>query len=172
MAAASKRDLLRMTETEFENLRQAVDGLPAILRLEKDADGITPKDIIGNRAHWIDLYLGWIRNSQAGKVLVLPIAGHEWNGRKRYDADLRQRQSGLSWRSACSLLETNHAELLALIERLPNGQLYGGPMKGAKTRWSAGRWAEAAGASHYRSAAEYLRRRTSDFTRSETDIPG
>ena len=159
MLATSKTELLAASEREFSKLQQLLDDLPAMLRLEKDADGISPKDIIGHRAHWIDLFLGWYRDGQAGRPVWFPAKGYKWNETARYNADLRQKQSGLSWRSARSLLDSNHAELLALLESLDEEELHGGPMKGSNNQWTTGRWAEAAGPSHYRSAAKYLRGR-------------
>ncbi|MEE4010734.1 ClbS/DfsB family four-helix bundle protein [Roseibium sp. FZY0029] len=163
MPATSKTELLAASEREFSKLQQLLDDLPAMLRLEKDADGISPKDIVGHRAHWIDLFLGWYREGLAGRAVWFPAKGYKWNETPRYNADLRQRQSGLSWQSVRSLLEGNHAELLALIESLDEEELYGGPMKGSNNKWTTGRWAEAAGPSHYRSASKYLRQRLAQF---------
>ncbi|MEP3048723.1 MAG: ClbS/DfsB family four-helix bundle protein [Roseibium sp.] len=159
MAAKSKSELLAVTAKEFEKFQKILQDLPAVLQLEKDNDGTSPKDIVGHRAHWIELYLGWYRDGQEGKQVYFPAKGYKWNDLKRYNADLRDRQSALSWQSVVSLLDTNHNELLALIEGLSEDQLYGGPMKGANNAWTTGRWAEAAGPSHYRSAAKYLRQR-------------
>lgn len=159
MPASTKKDLLSVTGTEWDKLVDLLDELPAMLRLEKDEDGISPKDIVGHRAHWIELFLGWYRNGLAGKEVHIPAPGYKWNESKRYNADLRARQSGLSWASARLMLEANHDELLALIERLTDRELYGAPMKGSNNKWATGRWAEAAGPSHYRSAAKYLRKR-------------
>ncbi|WP_298983600.1 ClbS/DfsB family four-helix bundle protein [uncultured Roseibium sp.] len=159
MAAVSKQQLLDLSTKEWQKLLKILDELPAILRLQKDEEETSPKDIIGHRAHWIELYLGWFRDGRAGKEVFFPAKGYKWNETKRYNADLRQQQSGLTWDAARSMLESNHAELLALIESLSEEELYGGPMKGANNNWTAGRWAEAAGPSHYRSAAKYLRRR-------------
>jgi len=163
MPATTKTELLAASESEFSKLQTLLDDLPAMLRLEKDADGISPKDIVGHRAHWIDLFLGWYRDGQAGRPVWFPAKGYKWNETPRYNADLRQKQSGLSWRSVRSLLEGNHAELLALVESLENDELYGEPMKGSNNKWTTGRWAEAAGPSHYRSASKYLRQRLAQF---------
>ncbi|WP_298813594.1 ClbS/DfsB family four-helix bundle protein [uncultured Roseibium sp.] len=159
MAAVSKQQLLDLSTKEWQKLLKILDELPAILRLQKDEEETSPKDIIGHRAHWIELYLGWYRDGRAGKEVFFPAKGYKWNETKRYNADLRQQQTGLTWDAARSMLESNHAELLALIESLSEEELYGGPMKGANNNWTAGRWAEAAGPSHYRSAAKYLRQR-------------
>lgn len=69
------------------------------------------------------------------------------------------RQAGLSWSEARAVLERNHARLLAWLQSLDDVALYGSPMKGAHNAWTPGRWAEAAGPSHYRSAAKYIRAR-------------
>jgi len=42
------------------------------------------------------------------------------------------------------------------MRQAPEAELYGGPMPGG-TGWTTGRYAEAAGPSHYRSAAKFLR---------------
>jgi len=169
MPAKTKKELLALTAKEFEKLQKVLDDMPAILRLEKDADDTSPKDIIGHRAHWIQLFLGWYHDGKAGRDVFFPAKGYKWNELKRYNAELRQKQADLSWQSAGSLLETSHAELLALLESLADEDLYGGPMKGANNDWTTGRWAEAAGPSHYRSAIKYLRQRIRDFNAAQPD---
>jgi hypothetical protein len=55
------------------------------------------------------------------------------------------------------MLRDTNANLIDFIDAHSDADLYGGPMKGANNHWTTGRWAEAAGASHYRSAAKYVR---------------
>ncbi|MES0879999.1 ClbS/DfsB family four-helix bundle protein [Roseibium sp. SCP14] len=166
MPATSKQELLTASTKEFGKLQGLLDELPEELWLEKDEEGISPKDIVAHRAHWIELFLGWYRDGQAGREVFFPARGYKWNETKRYNADLRQHQVDLSWASACTDLLSNHKELTALMESLADEQLYNGPMKGAKSHWTTGRWAEAAGPSHYRSAAKYLRQRLRAFRNS------
>jgi len=163
MPAKTKQELIATTEIEFGKLLKVLEGLPARLRMERDADETSPKDIVGHRAHWIQLFQTWFREGRDGKEVFFPAKGYKWNELKRYNADVRQHQSGLSWQAARSLLECNHAELLALVESLSDDDLYGAPMTGANNNWTTGRWAEAAGASHYRSACKYLRQRIRTF---------
>lgn len=159
MPAANRSELLEVTQKEWAKLQKVLAELPEDLRLEQDADETSPKDIVGHRAHWIELFLGWYRDGLAGKDVHFPAKGYKWNETKRYNADLRARQSNVSWPDACAMLEANHAELLELVEALTDAELYGAAMKGANNNWTTGRWAEAAGPSHYRSAAKYLRQR-------------
>ena len=155
-AAANKSDLLTVTRKEYDKLTKLIspieDDLASALH-----DGVSIKDTIGHRSHWIELFLGWYRDGQAGKTVHFPAEGYKWSDLKAYNADLRKRQSSMSWDDARQLLERNASKLEGFIESLDEDALYGGPMKGANNKWTTGRWAEAAGASHYRSAAKFIR---------------
>jgi hypothetical protein len=56
------------------------------------------------------------------------------------------------------LLQSRHAKLIQFLSDHSDAELYCGPMQGANNKWTPGRWAEAAGASHYRSAAKFIRK--------------
>ena len=157
MAAANREELLGITRKEFEKLTKVLDGLTHEAALLRDEDDTSIKDIVGHRAHWIDLFLGWYADGQAGKEVHFPAEGYKWNELKRYNADLRARQAVLGWAEARAMLADRFDALVAFIEAKSDAELYGGAMKGAKNSWTPGRWAEAAGASHFRSATKYIR---------------
>ncbi len=127
--------------------------------MQPDAEGITIKDIIGHRAHWITLFFGWYADGQAGKDVQFPAPGHKWSDLPAYNAALRKSQTDLGWQDVTEMLKDAHAQLVSFLTNLDEDSLYGAPMKGAKNAWTTGRWAEAAGPSHYRSAAKYIRAR-------------
>lgn len=157
MAATSKFELLAITEKEFAKLRTLIGSITAETALRKREEDTSIKDVIAHRAHWITLFLGWYADGRAGKTVHFPAEGYKWNQLKQYNADLRQRQAHLDWPGAVALLEERHRALVDFIEARSDAELYGGPMQGARNAWTPGRWAEAAGPSHYRSAAKYLR---------------
>lgn len=157
MPAHSKAELLDATHKEFAKLAKLMAQIDDAFALEKRDEDTSIKDVIAHRAHWIDLFLGWYADGQAGKTVYFPAQGYKWNDLKRYNADLRARQAGLGWSDATTLLDTKYAALVALLESLSDEQLYAGPMKGANNAWTTGRWAEAAGPSHFRSASKYIR---------------
>ena len=113
-AAKTKTDLLRVTEKEIPSATPCPTACPDTLRLwpDPDAQGTTPKDIVGHRANWITLFLDWYAKGQAGKPVQTPAEGYKWTDLKRLNADLRAAQSDLSWDAACALLRENHARLL------------------------------------------------------------
>ena len=158
-AATKKADLIAVTETEFAKLQKVLATVPPNRALEKDEDDTSIKDIIGHRAHWIALFLGWYADGQAGKDVQFPAPGYNWGDLKVYNADLRARQAGMGWDEALAALTEAHGKLLSFMQDHDDTALYGGPMKGGNNKWTTGRWAEAAGPSHYRSAAKYIRAR-------------
>ena len=157
MAAKTKTELIAVTQKEFTKLQKLIATIDAPVAMKKRADDTSIKDVIGHRAHWIDLFLGWYRDGQADKTVHFPAEGYKWNDLKRYNADLRARQADLDWPQAVAMLQARFDDLMRFIEGKSDADLYGGPMKGANNAWTPGRWAEAAGPSHFHSAAKYLR---------------
>ena len=94
--------------------------------------------------------------------MQFPAPGYKWNELNRYNAELRAAQADLGWTDAKELLANRKAKLDSFLNARSNTDLYGGPMKGAKNKWTPGRWAEAAGPSHFRSAAKYIRKALKD----------
>ncbi|MCF4099285.1 ClbS/DfsB family four-helix bundle protein [Maritalea mediterranea] len=158
-AATSKDELIAATDKEFAKLEKLIDAIDEGFALQKDEDDTSIKDVIGHRAHWIDLFLGWYHDGMAGKEVHFPAKGYKWSELKPYNANLREQQADMSWDQAVKLLKSNHKKIRQFMADHSDKELYGGPMKGAKNDWTPGRWAEAAGPSHYRSAAKDLRAR-------------
>lgn len=156
-AATTKADLLAVTAREYDKLSALIADLDADLAMRPFEDGWSIKDVLAHRAHWIDLFLGWYHDGQAGKEVAFPAPGYKWNQLKAYNAAQRAAQTDLSWNAARVALDIAHDRLRQFLENLDDDALYGGPMKGANNAWTTGRWAEAAGPSHYRSAAKFVR---------------
>ena len=159
MPAQTKTALLDVTRKERAKLLALLDRVPDDTALAKDGDDISIKDIVGHRAHWIDLFLGWWRDGQAGAEVHFPAPGYKWTELPRYNAALRATQADMGWPEARAFLTDRMDALETFIDGQKEDALYAAPMKGARNNWTTGRWAEAAGPSHYRSAAKYIRAR-------------
>ena len=162
-AAQNKSDLLAVAEKEWTKLQSVIASVPAGYAIAKDEDDTSIKDTVAHRAHWIDLFLGWYTNGRDGQTVHFPAPGYKWNQLKAYNQALRDRQTDLSWDAARTELVEAHERLIAQITALSDEDLYGAPMRGANNAWTTGRWAEAAGPSHYRSASKYIRARLKAF---------
>lgn len=159
MAAQSKTELIDITRKEYAKLQKLVLQIDERVALLADDEETSVKDVIAHRAHWIDLFLGWYHDGLAGKPVFFPAEGYKWNELKRYNAELRHQQAHMSWDDARRLLQQKYEALTGFLDERSETELYGGPMKGANNNWTPGRWAEAAGPSHFRSAAKYIRAR-------------
>jgi len=158
-AATTKQELQAVMKKEYDKLDALLTNIDSKTAMSKDDDNTSIKDTVAHRAHWIGLFIGWHTDGVAGKEVFFPAEGYKWSDLKRYNADLRATQSDLDWESARSMLEVANQQLVSFIQAHTNDDLYGGPMAGANNTWTPGRWAEAAGPSHYRSAAKYIRAR-------------
>lgn len=156
-AATNKTDLLSATKKDFAKLTTLLADIDEPLAKRGFEDGISIKDVIGHRAHWTGMFFDWFAQGQETGAADIPAKGYKWNQLKEYNAKLRADQAGLGWGKVQVMLEDSHARLLDFIEGMNDDDLYGGPMKGGGNKWATGRWIEASGASHYRSAAKYVR---------------
>ena len=69
MPAQRKADLLQVTEKEFAKLSAILDNIDIKTALRKREEDTSLKDVIGHRAHWIALFLGWYEDGRAGKEI-------------------------------------------------------------------------------------------------------
>lgn len=156
-AATKKSELIAVTEKEYAKIEKLVNSISSKQATKKHDDDTSIKDVVGHRAHWIGLYLGWYKDGMSGREVNFPAKGYKWNELKKYNKQLREDQRSLSWEDAVLLLRKNHTKLTRFMSDRTNADLYKNPMRGANNDWTPGRWAEAAGPSHYRSASKFIR---------------
>ncbi|WP_179379838.1 ClbS/DfsB family four-helix bundle protein [Jannaschia marina] len=156
MPATTKDELLALFDRDYAKLRALIDGIPEAAALRKGDDDVSIKDIVGHRAHWIALFLGWQAEAAAGGPVHIPAEGYKWSELKAYNAKVRADQAHMSWPETRALLADGHARILRFVQETEAGALYGPPMVG-QTKWTVGRYAEASGPSHYRSAVRAIR---------------
>ena len=96
-------------------------------------------------------------DGMAGKTVYFPAKGYKWNDQERYNSDLRPQKAHLDWDASRNLLQDRHDRFVHFLTEKTDVNLCAGPMRGANKKWTPGRWAEAAGPSHYRSAAKFIR---------------
>jgi hypothetical protein len=94
MACNNTAELITGTAKEYGKLQKQLAPLDQAAA-SLGVDGLSIKDVIGHRAHWIDLFLGWYTDGKAGQEVFFPAEGYKWNDLKRYNADLRMKQSNL-----------------------------------------------------------------------------
>lgn len=151
-AATTKGDLIAITEKEWAKLAALIDAIPEDRATASHEDG-TIRDIVIHRAHWTELFFQWLAE---GASAEMPDHGVKWNQLISYNAALKDRYASMSWADGRAWLRRSHERLKDWIAEQDEAVLYGGPMPGGNG-WTTGRYAEASGASHYRSAAKVIR---------------
>jgi hypothetical protein len=154
-AATTKADLLRLTGKDDTKLHRPI--FPKTAPATSADDGPSIKGTVAHPAHWIGLFHGWYDDGMSGKKVEFSAPGYKWNQLPVCNAALRTRQADLGWDAARDMLANAHRGLVDWMAKRSEGELYGGPMKGAHNNWTLDRWAEAARASYYRSTAKFVR---------------
>ncbi|WP_180967011.1 ClbS/DfsB family four-helix bundle protein [Cohaesibacter celericrescens] len=158
-AATNKDDLIATTCKEFDKLDLLLSALS-----QEDATWVPPeeeisiRDLVAHRSHWIGLYFRWYEEGKAGKDVQTPAPGYKWNQLKSYNAQIYQAASSVDWGETLVHFRQQHQVLLAHLQALDDATLYTKHLFPWMNEWTLGRWAEASGSSHYRSAAKYVRK--------------
>lgn len=163
MAATTQEELIALTNKEYAKLKKLIQGMDEALAIRLGPDGISIKDTLAHRAHWIDLFFGWVDDGRAGKTVQTPAPGYKWNRLKDYNAKLREATRTQSWEEVKAGLQKAHDRLLKFLEDEDQASLYTAHLYPWMNNWTIGRWAEASGPSHFRSAAKFIRQILRDF---------
>jgi hypothetical protein len=152
-AATTQAELLRVFDKEWTKLDTLLSGISDAQAMAVPGDDPSIRDTVTHRAHWIGLFFQWLNEGEAAQM---PDHGVKWNALTSYNARLRRRYADKTWTEARAWLTREQARLRDWIAGADEAALYGEPMPGG-TGWTRGRYAEAAGPSHFRSAAKYVR---------------
>ena len=159
MAAENKDDLQALMQKDHARLMKTLDTVDDALAVTPmPEDGITIKDTIDHRTHWIGLFFKWYADGKAGREVHLPAPGYKWNQLKEYNAKVRAASQGKSWQAVLADFADAHDRLSAFIAAADNSELYTEKPYAWTGKWTLGRYAEASGPSHYRSANTYIRK--------------
>ena len=158
-AAENRSDLLSAHDREFAKLIKLLDEIDdkdAILSPQNDAWRI--QDIVAHRAHWIGLFFTWYEGGKAGQAVQTPAPGYKWNQLKPYNAAVRERYSDMAWPDVLAMLRERETNLRDFIAKSDDAELYTKQLYPWLNNWTLGRWAEASGASAFRSAIKHIRK--------------
>ncbi|MCT4656895.1 MAG: ClbS/DfsB family four-helix bundle protein [Cohaesibacter sp.] len=164
-AATNKADLIAVTLKDFDRLSALLGDLtPELVHWQpEEEDGISIKDLIAHRTHWLGLFFVWYEGGLAGKEVATPAPGYKWNQLKAYNAMIREQMQPLGWEQILADFKKAHLKLLDFLQKSEDEHLYTKKLYPWMNNWTLGRWAEASGASHYRSAAKYIRKIKRDY---------
>ncbi|WP_299323634.1 ClbS/DfsB family four-helix bundle protein [Parasphingopyxis sp.] len=157
-AATDREALLAVHDKEYAKLIKTLDRIDAqTALLAAPDDDWRIKDIVAHRAHWIGLFFTWYDGGKAGEAVETPAPGYKWNKLKSYNAMVKDTYSGLDWVEVRRTLGTREKKLRDFIAAQDDAKLYTQHLYPWLNKWTLGRWAEASGASAFRSATKVIR---------------
>lgn len=158
-AATNKSDLLSVFDKDLAKLHKTLDGIDEeTSTLSAPDDSVTIKGIIAHRTHWMGMFHRWYEDGMAGREVHVPAKGYKWNQLKAYNAPLYAQGNEVAWDALLAGFDTACAKLRARIDALEDRELYGSGVHDWTGKWTLGRYAEASGPSHFRSANSYIRK--------------
>lgn len=158
-AATNKTDLIAVFDRDLAKLSKTLDRVDEEQSiLSTSDDDTTIKGVIAHRTHWIGMFLGWYEDGVAGREVHVPAKGYKWNQLKEYNAPLYARGNETPWADLLSEFRAACDKLRSFIEAQDDASLYGSGTHRWTGKWTLGRFAEASGPSHFRSANTYIRK--------------
>nr|WP_272209991.1 ClbS/DfsB family four-helix bundle protein [Marinicella sp. W31]MDC2875841.1 ClbS/DfsB family four-helix bundle protein [Marinicella sp. W31] len=158
-AAKNKSELLTAFDKDLAKLRKtlAVVG-EETSALSSPDDATTIKGIIAHRTHWMGMLHRWYEDGVAGRRVFVPAEGYKWNQLKAYNAPIYLEGNNTPWAELLLNFENASETLRTFIVSQDNHELYTHGAHAWTGKWTLGRYIEASGPSHFRSANSYIRK--------------
>ncbi|MEL6435785.1 MAG: ClbS/DfsB family four-helix bundle protein [Pseudomonadota bacterium] len=158
-AATNRTDLLAVFDKELSKLNKTLADVD-----EATANGCAPDDtvtikgVIAHRTHWMGMFHTWFEDGLAGREVHVPAKGYKWNQLKAYNAGLYAEGDRRDWADVKADFDAACNRLRAFIADHNDADLYAPGGHAWTGKWTLGRYAEASGPSHFRSANAYVRK--------------
>lgn len=158
-AATNKSGLLATFDRERTKLAATLAAVCVVKAQFRAADHpASIKGIIAHRTHWIARFHVWYEDGLAGRPVHIPAEGYTWAMLTSYNQALYDNGDRMEWDDLMTRFEAEADRLRALIVSLDDDVLYASKRFGWTGKWTLGRWAEASGPSHFRSANINIRK--------------
>ncbi|WP_174802166.1 ClbS/DfsB family four-helix bundle protein [Martelella limonii] len=158
-AATNKSELLAVFDKDLAKLRKTLTEVDEeTSTLSAPDDPVTIKGIIAHRTHWMGKLHHWYEDGVAGREVFVPAKGYKWNQLKAYNAPLYAKGDETPWAELLSNFDAACDRLRSFIVSRQDLELYTKGVHAWTGTWTLGRYAEAAGPSHFRSANSYIRK--------------
>jgi hypothetical protein len=157
-AAKNKQDLVTVSEKEYAKLKDLISNLSeGQARVYVESVEASVASIISHRTEWIRMFFTWYEKGVAGKDPEIPAPGYKWNQLKAYNATIWERDKDVAWATLYKNFLKEGDRLINFIKTADEKELYTPGVYAWTGKWTLGRYAEASAASHFRSAAKYVR---------------
>ncbi|HAJ5832648.1 TPA: colibactin self-protection protein ClbS [Escherichia coli] len=157
---SSKEELIKAINSNFSLLNKKLESITPQLAFEPLLEGhakgttISVANLVSYLIGWGELVLHWHDQEAKGKTIIFPEEGFKWNELGRLAQKFyRDYEDITEYEVLLARLKENKQQLVALIERFSNDELYGKPWY---NKWTRGRMIQFNTASPYKNASRRL----------------
>ncbi len=157
----NKNELIKAIESNYQKLRADFVDIPDKITRIKELDGhaygtkMSVCDLVAYLVGWGELVLKWHRIRKQGKEPDFPETGYKWNELGKLAQKFYADYKDDDYKLLLKKLEKSKNDILKLIEKYDNHQLYEVPWYG---KWALGRIIQINTSSPYKNARNRIRR--------------
>lgn len=156
----SKPELLHAIEQSYEKLARDLAQVPEARAREKSMPGhkqgtvMSPADLVAYLIGWNETVLSWHKLRGQSIEPEFPAPGFNWNQLGELAQHFYDTYEDLSWPELLTRFEAAESQIVALVSKLTNEELYGAPWYG---KYTAGRMIQFNTSSPYANARTRVR---------------
>ncbi|QIQ21356.1 ClbS/DfsB family four-helix bundle protein [Zophobihabitans entericus] len=123
----TKDELLTLSTHNFELLFKLIDSVPAEKQMAEfpfeDRDR-NIRDVLCHLYEWHLMMLGWYKTGMSGSKPVTPAEGYTWQTIPALNLVIWQKYQNTSLPDAIKLLNSSHQQVMKLIKKHSNDELF------------------------------------------------
>jgi hypothetical protein len=157
----TKAELLLQSRTQFAALCTLIDGYSAGERQRAFKPGTMNRnirDVLGHLYHWQLLMLDWYTVGMGGSKPAMPAEGYTWATTQELNQWIHGHYKNTSQEELRDRFERTHAEMMSLIERHSDVELFTKQRYAWTGSTSLGAYFVSATSSHYAWALKLIRK--------------
>jgi hypothetical protein len=126
----NKKELLTLSEQNFNKLLEFIDALPDEYKNKSyDANELndrdkTISDVICHLHEWHLMLENWYKIGMSGKKPAIPAEGYTWINYTGLNHEIYEKHKGTELKKAISMLKQSHKDVMALIEKHTDEELF------------------------------------------------
>lgn len=149
---SNKDDLLALSTTNFTKLYKLIDSISDKNQLEnfpfEDRDK-NIKDVLVHLYEWHQLLLSWVNSNQNGEAKPFLPVSHNWKNYGDMNIEFWKKHQNTSLQKAKDILNQSHADVVNLISKFNDKELFTKKYFSWSGSTSVGSYAVSATSSHY-----------------------
>ena len=126
----NKKELLELSEINFDKLLEFIDGLPGEIKTKtykndelNDRDK-TVSDVICHLHEWHLMMENWYKVGMSGKKPAIPAEGFTFQTLPALNQKIWEKYKGTELKKAITMFKKSHKDVMALIEKHTNDELF------------------------------------------------